>query len=190
MVRNPLPTSSTSSRTRPSRTSGQQPRRHNHCTATHSHRNRPRWTNPDRRVRRPYLPHLRRRPAAGRDRPHDHQTHRSIQGPQTRTPVSASPGARIRYLALIVMPGVELRYRAVLAVLSGDRVIEVAHRLGVPPQSPRSCMGSAARSFSGRASDRPGGSAFGCRPGFARPSTGRPELGSRTPTAPGERPAR
>jgi hypothetical protein len=40
-------TTPTSSRTRPSRTSGQQPRRHNHCTATHSHRNRPRWTNPD-----------------------------------------------------------------------------------------------------------------------------------------------
>jgi hypothetical protein len=84
----------------------------------------------------------------------------------------------------------ELRYRAMLAVQSGDRVIEVAHRLGVSPQSLHSCMGSAARSSSGRASDRPGGSAFGCRPRFARPNTGRPELGSRTPTAPGERPAR
>jgi hypothetical protein len=59
-------------------------------TATHSHRDRPRWTNPDRRVRRPYLPHLRRRPAAGRDRPHDHQTHRPIQGPRTRTPASVT----------------------------------------------------------------------------------------------------
>ena len=43
-------------------------------------------------------------------------------------------------------PRVELRYRAVLAVQSGDRVIEVAHRLGVSPQSLHSCMGSAARS--------------------------------------------
>ena len=75
-------------------------------------------------------------------------------------------------------------------VQSGDRVIEVAHRLGVSPQSPHSCMGSAARSSSGRASDRPGGSAFGCRPRSARPSTGRPERGSRTPTAPVVTPAR
>src|SRR4249920_3644597 len=30
----------------------------------------------------------------GRDRPHDHQPHRPIQGPQTRTPASASPGTR------------------------------------------------------------------------------------------------
>jgi len=84
-------TTPTSSRTRPSRTSGQQPRRHNHCTATHSHRNRPRWTNPDRRVRRPYLPHLRRRPAAGRDRPHDHQTHRPIQGRKPEPPRQRHP---------------------------------------------------------------------------------------------------
>src|SRR5262245_23134353 len=71
-------------------------------------------------------PHPEPDDAAGRDRPHDHQTHRPIQGPQTRTSASASPGTRIRYLALIVMPRVELRYRAVLAVPSGDRVIEVA----------------------------------------------------------------
>ena len=42
--------------------------------------------------------------------------------------------------------------------------------------------------LSGRGSYRRGGSAFGCRPRFARPSTGRPERGSRTPTAPGRRP--
>ena len=42
---------------------------------------------------------------------------------------------RIRYLALIVISRVELRYWAVLAVQSGDRVIEVAHQLGVSPQS-------------------------------------------------------
>jgi len=40
-------------------------------------------------------------------------------------------------LALIVISRVELRYWAVLAVQSGDRVIEVAHRLGVSPQSPQ-----------------------------------------------------
>jgi len=35
--------------------------------------------------------------------------------------------------ALIVMSRVELRYWAVLAVQSGDRVIEVAHQLGMSP---------------------------------------------------------
>jgi hypothetical protein len=34
-------------------------------------------------------------------------------------------------LVLIVISRVELRYWAVLAVQSGDRVIEVAHQLGV-----------------------------------------------------------
>lgn len=38
-------------------------------------------------------------------------------------------------MALIVMSKVELRYRAVLAVQAGDRVNEVAHRLGVSRQS-------------------------------------------------------
>src|SRR5437899_2287158 len=40
-----------------------------------------------------------------------------------------------------------------------------------------------ARSLSGRALGRPWGSALGCRPRSARPSTGRPGRGSRTPTA-------
>jgi len=44
-------------------------------------------------------------------------------------------------LALIVTSSVELRYRAVLAVQSGDRVIEVAHQPGMSAQSLRSCMG-------------------------------------------------
>ena len=43
---------------------------------------------------------------------------------------AASPGTRIRYLALIVISRVELRYWAVLAAQSGDRVIEVAHQRG------------------------------------------------------------
>ena len=42
-------------------------------------------------------------------------------------------------MAQIVISRVELRYWAVLAVQSGDRVIEVAHRLGVSPQSLHSC---------------------------------------------------
>jgi transposase InsO family protein len=44
--------------------------------------------------------------------------------------VTKGPG-----LALIVMSKVEQRYQAVLAVRAGDRVIEVAHRLGVSRQS-------------------------------------------------------
>ena len=43
--------------------------------------------------------------------------------------------------------------------------------------------------LSGRASVGPG-IALGCRPRSARPSTGRPERGTRTPTARGESPAR
>jgi hypothetical protein len=61
---------------------------------------------------------------------------------------------------------------------------------GTSPRSEASLGGFRSVSLSGRASDRPGGSAFECRPGSARPSTGRPELGSRTPTAPWETPAR
>jgi hypothetical protein len=100
-------TTPTSSRTRPSRTSGQQPRRHDHCTATHSHR----------------IVHAGRiltvESAGHTFRSYDGdqllaETGRTttkpiapIQGPQTRTPASASPGKRIRYLALIVISRVE-----------------------------------------------------------------------------------
>ena len=49
------------------------------------------------------------------------------------------------------------------------RVIEIAHRLGVSPQSLHGCRGSAARSSGGRASDRPGVARLGVGQGLLVP---------------------